>query len=111
MTLIYLAVPYSHPDPAIRQQRFEIVNQVAATLMREGLHIFSPISHTHPITTCGDLPTSWEFWKEYDEAMLARCVSLMVLMLSGWRESIGVRAEIRIAENLGLPVRFIKWEA
>ncbi len=106
-TLIYLATPYSDPDPKVRQRRFDVVNRVAADLMRDGDHIFSPISHTHPIALAGDLPKGWEFWQGYDRAILAACSKMIVLMQSGWRESVGVSAEIRLAEEMGLPIEYI----
>ena len=106
-SLVYLAVPYSHPDPAIRQQRFEAVNVVAAKLMLEGLHIFSPISHTHPIALAGDLPTGFDFWEQYDRAILETCRQVLVLMLDGWKESKGVTAEIAMAQKIGIPVDYL----
>ena len=103
-TLIYLATPYSHPNAAVRQARFEAVNVAAAELMGQGLHIYSPISHTHHIALAGQLPLGWEYWEKYDRAILAACKEVIVLMLDGWKESKGVTAEIKIATELGLKV-------
>jgi len=97
---IYLACPYSDPDPAVRQQRFEQVNAFAAKLMAEGLTVFSPISHAHSIALAGDLPKGWDFWERYDREFLAVCETLVVLRLSGWAESKGIREEIQIAFGL-----------
>lgn len=105
--LIYLASPYSHPDPEVRRQRFDTVCFAAAGFMREGHHIFSPIAHTHPIAMQGDLPKGWEFWAEYDRKIIAVCGELWVLQMDGWRESQGVAAEVKIAEEYGLPVRYV----
>jgi len=105
--LVYLATPYSHPEAAIREMRFEEVNRVAADMMRRGEHVFSPISHTHPIALAGDLPKGWDFWQDYDRAILSSCYKLVVLMQDGWRESVGVQAEISIARDMGLPVEFM----
>jgi len=105
--LVYLATPYSHDDPDVRQRRFEIVNRVAAKLMRDGVHIYSPISHTHPIAMAGDLPKGWDFWEKYDRVVLAACVKVIVLRQKGWDQSTGVAAEIAIAKEMGLPVEFI----
>lgn len=104
--LVYLASPYSHPTPAVREARFRAVCQCAAEMMRRGMHVFSPIAHAHPIAAHG-LPGDWEFWQTYDRLMLSRCDELAVLCLPGWRESIGVREEIQIASELGLSARFI----
>ena len=107
MRLIYLASPYSHPDRQIQEQRFQAACQQAALMMQAGDLVFSPIAHTHPIAAFG-LPGDWEFWQAYDRAMLERCDELAVLQLDGWEESIGVQAEIAIAKELNLPVRFIR---
>lgn len=109
-TLIYLAVPYSHPSAAVRQTRFEQANRAAAKLMRAGLHIFSPISHTHPIALAGDLPLGWEYWSAYDRAILEFCAKLIVLRLPGWEDSKGIAGEIQIANELGIPVEFMDWK-
>jgi hypothetical protein len=106
-TIVYLATPYSHPERVVRLQRFEKVNAVAARLMRDGMHIFSPISHTHPIAEAGDLPLGFDFWQKYDTAFLNNCCKLIVLRLDGWEKSVGVTAEIEIAKSLGLPIEYI----
>lgn len=106
-SLVYLACPYNHSDPAIRQARFEVVNRVAARLMCEGLHVILPISHTHPIALAGDLPRGWDYWEQYDRALLRCCGKLIVLMLNGWVHSIGVNAEIAIAQELKIPIEYI----
>lgn len=106
--LIYLASPYSHPDPTVRLDRFDTVCCVAASLMRKGVHLYSPIAHTHPIALKGDLPLSWEFWEQYDRKILAACQELWVCTIDGWKESKGCKAEIAIAAELGLPTRYIE---
>ena len=68
--------------------------------------MFSPIVHSHPLVAFS-LPTGWDFWERIDRAYLARCDELVVLMLDGWQESTGVRAEIALARDLGKPVRFL----
>ena len=107
MTLVYLATPYSHPPASVRERRFLEVNRVAAGMMREGVHVFSPISHTHPIALAGELRWDWGYWKAYDQAMLRACGKLVVLMQDGWQESLGVQAEIALAAEIGVPVEYM----
>lgn len=109
-TLIYLAVPYSHPDAEVRLERFHAANKAAAKLMGEGLHIFSPISHTHPIALAGDLPLGWDYWAAYDHAILRACCKLLVLRSDGWEQSRGIAGEIAIAIGLGIPIEFVEPE-
>lgn len=106
--LVYLAQPYSHTDATIRTARFEAGMHAAAVLMREGMLVFSPIAHSHPIAEKHDLPGDFAFWQAFDEAVIAGCSELLVLMLDGWRESVGVRAEIEIALHRGLPIRMLR---
>ena len=104
---MYVCSPYSHPDPAVREHRYEAACRATAMLLRAGLTAFSPVVHSHPLTRHG-LPSDWEFWQRYDRAHLEACTSVAVLMLDGWKKSEGVRAEIRIAFELGLPVFLIE---
>lgn len=105
--LTYLACPYSHPDREVRVQRFIAVNRVAGILMQLGHLVFSPISHTHPIAEECALPLGWEFWRDFDTAYLAASGMVVVLCIDGWRESVGVTAELEIARVMGLPVQFV----
>ena len=97
--MIYLASPYSHDDPKVREARFQAVCRVAGRLMREGVHVFSPIAHTHPIALAGDLPKGWDFWAEFDRQMVQACEELWILRLPGWEMSTGVQAEIKLAKD------------
>lgn len=107
MSLIYLASPYSHGDPIVREMRFLSACAAAADLMRQGKHVYSPIAHTHPIARFG-LPLDWDFWSEYDRKFLAVCESMIVLMLDGWEQSKGVSAEMQIARDLNIPITFME---
>ncbi|NLF18649.1 MAG: DUF1937 family protein [Lentisphaerae bacterium] len=108
--MTYLASAYTHPDPVVREQRFREACRHAATLMREGEMVYSPIAHSHCIARFG-LPVDWGFWAAHSRAMLARCDRLAVLELDGWETSVGVQHEIEIARAMGIPVRHIAPEA
>jgi hypothetical protein len=107
--MIYLASPYSHPDPEVRQARHDAACRCAARLMAGGQVVFSPIAHSHAIAAF--LPPvlcmSWGFWKSQDFPLLEKADTLLVLRLDGWEQSVGVAAEIARARELGIPVR---WE-
>jgi hypothetical protein len=109
--MIYLASPYSHPDPAVRQDRFERVCKVAARMMERGEVVFSPIAHTHPIAMKGNLPTDWEYWKKVDEEFIKACSKLGVLMLDGWEDSEGIEEEMKLARSVGKQIIFIEENA
>lgn len=104
---VYLACPYSDPDPAVREKRFKTINGIAARLIREGHIVFSPISMTHPIASAHDMPQTWEFWEAQDIAYLEWCDMLVVAMLDGWTESVGIQGEMKRAAEYNKPVMFI----
>lgn len=104
--MIYLASPYSHPDPAVRERRFRAACQAAAALVRDGHAVFSPIAHSHALVEHG-LPMDWSFWEVHDRHHLRHCDEVVVLMLIGWEASVGVREEVRIACEMNKPVRYI----
>ncbi len=110
--LIYLAIPYSSPEPYMRAARWAIANRVAAKLMSDGNYIFSPISHTHPIKEVseGKLPGGWEYWEGFDRQFLNVCKKIIVIRIPGWEESKGVQAEIKICQELGIPVEYIDYD-
>jgi hypothetical protein len=106
-TLCYLASAYSHPDPAVRERRFEAACRATAELIRRGKPTYSPIAYSHPLCRYG-LPSDWAFWQRHDLAFLAFCDEVIVLKISGWEVSVGVQAEIAAARTLGKPVTFME---
>jgi hypothetical protein len=91
-SLIYLAAPYSHKCPAVREARFWIVNAVAASLFAKGILCYSPISHSHPIylASNGTIPHDSDIWYRHGMLMAHKCDECYVVTLPGWRESAGV---------------------
>ena len=103
--MIYLASPYSHPEPLVRDQRFLAACRATVRQLLAGHSVFSPIVRGHPLVGLG-LPADWNFWARHDEQHLSRCDQLLVLPVEGWQASEGVRAEIELAKRLGLPVLY-----
>ena len=102
--MIYLASPYTDPDPVVMEQRFDAVCRKAGELMKVGEVVYSPIAHTHPIAVRTGLPRDWEYWQRFDREMLRGASEVRILKLPGWETSKGVNAERAIARELGIPV-------
>lgn len=103
----YLAAPYSHAIARTRFYRYRQVCFVTAELARRGEIIYSPISHWHFIAVNYDLPTDAEFWLRFDLAFLEISSKMYVLMLDGWKESLGVASEIAFAAERNIPIAYI----
>jgi hypothetical protein len=104
----YLAVPYSDPDPKIREYRFQQVTIVAGELIKKGFIVYSPITHNHIIAEECNLKLGFDFWKKSDLTFLKMSKTLVVLELSGWKESGGVQAEIAFAMTNKINITFCK---
>lgn len=104
--MLYLASPYTHEEEAVRIERFRTACLVAARLIREGKHVFSPIAHSHPIAEHG-LPIDADYWMKWNLEMMGTCCGMIVLRLEGWEASRGVEMELAKAREWGMPVEFL----
>lgn len=113
----YVASPYSalHPKTEddrsrIQRERYNSVTQVIAKLTKDHeLVLLGPITHSHNLKIFEPgLGTSWDFWKRYDTKFIERSVdAMLVIKLPGWEDSIGVDAEIVLAEKLDKPIYYL----
>lgn len=101
---MYLASPYSHKDPFVREIRYLMTTQALAEALKLGVYIYSPIVHCHELAKIADLPRDAAFWREYNFTMLNCAEQLWVLMLEGWEKSVGITEEIDEARRLNIPV-------
>lgn len=102
--LVYLATPYSHPDEHVRIQRYDAARWYAYQCHAAGELILSPIVHSHPLTAFG-AGGDFRTWQRLDTALLRGCQSMRILELPGWRDSKGIDAERKFAQELFMPIR------
>lgn len=114
MKKIYLATPYTSRKwkfwpvkQLIEFWRFLQVSRAAMKLMNKGLAVYSPISHTAPISWFG-LRQNHNFWLKQDYIWLEQCDELWILTIEGWRDSYGILQEELYADEKGMPVAYIE---
>ena len=105
--IIYLAIPYTHDDTDVVDFRADVSDIIVADLANRGFNVFAPISAWHKISKKHNLPGDWDFWQNYDEAFIKISGTLLIIMLEGWRYSVGVTAETALADKYRLKVDFI----
>ena len=106
--LVYLALPYTSNDVYIREDRFLKACHACAHAMNEWKTlIVSAIVHTHPLVVRYPMPVEWEFWAKYDEKLIGTCEELWVLCIPGYTNSVGTNAEIKIAKDKGIRIRYM----
>lgn len=104
--MIYLALPYSGSGFLIAE-RVRHMTMYDAKLMKQGIFTVSPV-YKHLMRHYNeDIPGDWTYWGEYSRQLLAMCKEMHVLCLPGWDESTGVKAEIELAKELGIPIKYV----
>jgi hypothetical protein len=99
---VYLGSPYSKYE-AGHDAAARVVADAAASLMRRGLVIYSPIAHGHAVAAHG-LPLDWAFWKAQCQPLIDGATALVVLTMDGWQESVGLQYEIGEFVRTGRPI-------
>jgi hypothetical protein len=107
MLKTYLASPYSG---TIQEEynRFHQVCKVAGRIISPDNHVFSPISHSHPIAVRCDLPVNHDYWLQFNRSWIEWADEIAVAMIPGWDNSKGVNWEIAEAERQNKPVRYLE---
>lgn len=108
--MVYLASPYTHPNKEVEAARFVRVCIVAAKLMNQGMVVFCPIAHGHPIAMAGQLPTTAEYWMRFMGEFVCKSERVLVICLPGWDTSTGIEHELSIAASQGIPVQYLNPE-
>ena len=103
-TFWYLATPYAKHVHG-KEEAFKEAARAAGLLIQHGVHVFSPIAHSHPIAElCNMEKDSHDLWMPLDLAILKGSNGVLVNPIPGWRISKGIEMEINAARELGLPV-------
>jgi hypothetical protein len=92
-TFLYLGSPYSHSDPAVRQDRYEKVLKALAQIAGHKIPVYCPIAAWHPVSVSHCLPGDYLFWWKQDAAFLRSCSMAWFLVLPGLDDSSGIKAE------------------
>lgn len=107
LTYDYVASPYSHESPLIREERYLRVSHYVALCLRGKEWVYSPIVHCHELAKTWDMPKDAGFWLAYNRAMLANARRLRILRLDGWHQSKGVMEETDFAIHNRIPYIYV----
>lgn len=104
--IVYLAGPYTHKDPDVRQRRY-VEHTIAAAKLADldRVAVFSPIAHGHALCVDGGLDRlEHDFWMRQCLPFLRLADAMVVLEIEGLSASKGTAAEIAEAQVCGIPV-------
>ena len=102
--LWYLATPYSKYPGGIAGA-YELACKQSALLISHGVHVFSPIAHSHGIATHGDLDAlSHDLWLKMDRTYMDLCVGCIFLLADSWEKSYGMEQERLYFKKVNKPI-------
>lgn len=105
--MIYIASPYSHPNPSVLNLRYKLVFKYTRLCMAKGEVVFSPIVYGHQFVESNPALVPHYAWQDFNEHMLLCASRLRILKMAGWAESVGVAAERLFAERNNIPIDYI----
>jgi hypothetical protein len=91
--MIYLATPYSDPDPEVKNQRWHQAMWAMSVLAQHKIPCYCPIAAWHPVALEFNLPGDHEFWWAQDKEFMDACREGWVVKFPGWDSSRGIKAE------------------
>jgi len=107
---IYLAIPYT----GMVESSFEQANKASVLILNKGLNVFSPITHSHPLTLLEGytVPHTWDYWQHIDYQFVDWCDEIWVLIpkegIEYLKNSTGVKAEIKYGLKHNKHIKFIQ---
>jgi hypothetical protein len=113
MAFIYVGSPYWHRRAVVRAARVRNVARFVAAWQKtpERKTLYSPIVHSQALLgVCPEMGEKWADWERHDLEMLEAADALWVLMLPGWEQSEGLKAELEAARQARKTVWFWDWE-
>lgn len=108
----YLATPYSKWYGGLNDA-WKLACIETGRLIAQGVPVFSPIVHTHPIALANRMdPLDHSIWLLTDRTLMDAASGLIVMKMWGWRSSKGVQEEIRVFQEAGKPIVYLvpTWE-
>jgi len=103
----FLGSPYTK-YPGGHEKACADVAKMAAGLIREGIPIFCPVTHSHPIAYLGGIdPVDGKLWQVVNMPFAKTAHGLIVAMLEGFDISLGLAWEISYFHAEGRPIFYV----
>lgn len=104
MALYYLSSPY-HGTDSQETERAQLASQFCIALLKEHIPVFSPVVHNHALEKNLQLTRDQRraLLMPIDLELLKRATGMIVLKISGWEDSQGMKEEITFCQNEKIP--------
>lgn len=103
MKLIYVAGPYTGKTHSEIDDNIEKAEAASIVLFQKGWNVFTPHKNTaHYEKYEAVAGLTYHTWIETTADMLRRCDA--IFMMKEWERSSGAKAELVIAQEMGIPI-------
>ena len=103
----YLVSPYSK-YPGGKEAAFEEVSRLGGQLFSEGVKLYAPIAHGHPLSKFGGVdPDSHDLWMPFDQLFMDVSVGLIIAEMDTWRDSKGIQIELDYFKAVYRPILYL----
>jgi hypothetical protein len=109
---IYLAIPFT----GMETLSFRCANEISSILIERGYNVFSPISHSYPISICGIKTFPDELFLELDEDFVKWADEIFVVNIQNVfgdekiKQSKGVQQEMKWGLKYNKPCKMIYYD-
>ena len=103
----FVSMPYSTTDEAVKRARVIMAKQFCNRIANEGYSPLCPVLVAESMTEYNPKfgeDFSYDDWLNFSLTYLKGCDLMYILRLTGWEESVGVKAEIELANQLGIEI-------
>ena len=103
----YLSTPYSK-HPRGHDAAADEADRECALLIAAGILAMSPIAHCHRMFKTGYAQGGdYVTWRSWNRALIRSSGGVIVCMLDSWEQSDGVKGEISVCTEFGLPLVYM----
>lgn len=107
---VFISVPYTKIADKF-DDYIDAIGEIVTTEVRAGNSVICPVLVYKTCSNCErSKAIAHETWLKRALTDLRICDLMLVLKFDGWRESVGVIAEIEMAEAMKIPVEFLEMD-
>jgi len=105
---IFISAPYSEIPESVVDVNMKIMDAYVTRLLTNKKFCVSLLSMIHPLMrSYNHIPQDGAFWYPYSEMLVSKASELHVLELPGYEGSKGIKLEINVAKEYGIPVVYV----
>ena len=106
----YVGTVYTRHPKGIHIAHAEACRATAQLMLDGILSVYSPIVDSHCLAMIGGIdPMDHDLWIAHDEWEMTHRDGMIIVMMDGWKESVGLKSEAKVFKAAGKPILHMVW--